>query len=152
MKTRVLFICHGNICRSTMAQCVFTDMVKKLHRENEFEIDSAATSTEEIGNPPHHGTVAKLRQVGIPVIPHRARQMTARDYREYDYLIGMDTYNIRNMQRIAGGDPDGKIYALLSFAGISRSIADPWYTGNFDETYDDVVTGLEAFLKFLDTN
>ncbi len=149
---RVLFVCHGNICRSTMAQCVFTDMVKKLHRENEFEIDSAATSTEEIGNPPHHGTVAKLRQVGIPVIPHRARQMTARDYREYDYLIGMDTYNIRNMLRIAGGDPDGKIYALLSFAGISRSIADPWYTGNFDETYDDVVTGLEAFLKFLDTN
>lgn len=147
---KVLFICHGNICRSTMAQCVFTDMVKKLNRENEFYIDSAATSTEEIGNPPHYGTVGKLREVGIPVIPHKARQMTRQDYREYDYLIGMDSYNIRNMERIAGGDPDGKIYALLSFAGSSRSIADPWYTGNFDETYDDIVEGLDGFLKFID--
>jgi len=147
---KVLFICHGNICRSTMAQCVFTDMVKKLHREHEFYIDSAATSREEIGNPPHYGTVNKLRQVGIPVVPHRARQMTREDYAEYDYLIGMDSYNIRNMERIAGGDPDGKIYSLLSFAGSNRSIADPWYTGNFDETYDDVVEGLNGFLKYLD--
>ena len=149
-KIKVLFICHGNICRSTMAQSVFADMVKKLHRENEFEIDSAATSTEEIGNTPHYGTVNKLRQVGIPLVPHRARQMTRGDYEYYDYLIGMDTYNIRNMQRIAGGDPDGKIYSLLSFAGSDRSIADPWYTDNFDETYRDVVEGLNAFLKYLD--
>ncbi len=149
MKIKVLFICHGNICRSTMAQCVFADMVKKLHIENEFEIDSAATGREEIGNPPHYGTVNKLRQVGIPVIPHRARQMTQRDYEDYDYLIGMDSYNIRNMERIAGGDPEGKIFSLLSFAGLSRSIADPWYTDNFDETYDDVVLGLNAFLDYL---
>ena len=147
---KVLFICHGNICRSTMAQSVFADMVKKLYRENEFEIDSAATSREEIGNTPHYGTVNKLRQVGIPLVPHRARQMTRGDYEYYDYLIGMDTYNIRNMQRIAGGDPDGKIYSLLSFAGSDRSIADPWYTDNFDETYRDVVEGLNAFLKYLD--
>ncbi len=147
---RVLFICHGNICRSTMAQSVFADMVNKLHRENEFEIDSAATSREEIGNTPHYGTVNKLRQVGIPLVPHRARQMTRGDYEYYDYLIGMDTYNIRNMERIAGGDPDGKIYSLLSFAGSDRSIADPWYTDNFDETYRDVVEGLNAFLKYLD--
>ena len=147
---RVLFICHGNICRSTMAQCVFTDMVKKLHREHEFYIDSAATSREEIGNPPHYGTVNKLRQVGIPIVPHKARQMTKSDYEEYDYLIGMDIANIKNMERIAGGDPDGKIYSLLSFAGSNRSIADPWYTDNFDDTYDDVVEGLNGFLKYLD--
>lgn len=146
---KVLFICHGNICRSTMAQSVFADKVKKLNREDEFEIDSAATSREEIGNTPHYGTVNKLRQVGIPVIPHRARQMTRADYDYYDYLIGMDTANIRNMERIAGGDPDGKIYSLLSFAGRYDSIADPWYTNNFDETYKDIVEGLEAFLQSL---
>ena len=90
------------------------------------------------------------RELGIPVIPHRARQMTRRDYEYYDYLIGMDSANIRNMERIAGGDPEGKIFSLLSFAGISRSIADPWYTDNFDETYDDVVMGLNAFIEYLD--
>lgn len=147
--TRVLFVCHGNICRSTMAQCVFVDMVHKLGLADCFEIDSAATSREEIGNPPHYGTVNKLRQVGIPVVPHRARQMTRGDYEYYDYLIGMDSYNIRNMERIAGGDPEGKIFSLLSFAGIERSIADPWYTDNFDETYDDVVLGLNALLEYL---
>ena len=147
--TKILFVCHGNICRSTMAQSVFADMVAKQHMEHLFEIDSAATSREEIGNTPHYGTVNKLRQVGIPLVPHRARQMTKQDYEYYDYLIGMDDYNIRNMQRIAGGDPDGKIYALLQFAGSTRSIADPWYTGNFDETYDDVCEGLHAFLAYL---
>ncbi len=146
---KVLFICHGNICRSTMAQSVFADMVAKQHMEHLFEIDSAATSREEIGNTPHYGTVNKLRQVGIPLVPHRARQMTKQDYEYFDYLIGMDDYNIRNMQRIAGGDPDGKIYALLQFAGSTRNIADPWYTGNFDETYDDVCEGLHAFLAYL---
>ena len=150
--TRVLFVCHGNICRSTMAQCVFTDMVKKLHREHEFEIDSAATSYEEIGNPPHYGTVNKLREVGIPLIPHRARRMTAGDYEYFDYLIGMDQENLRNMLRIVGGDPDGKIYSLLSFAGSDRSIADPWYTGNFDKTYEDIIEGLSAYIEFLDDN
>lgn len=146
---KILFVCHGNICRSTMAQCVFADMVEKMNISYEFEIDSAATSREEIGNGPHYGTVNKLRQVGIPVIPHRARQMTRTDYEYYDYLIGMDTANIRNMERIAGGDPDGKIYSLLSFAGLDRSIADPWYTGNFDETYRDIVLGLNAFIDYL---
>ena len=147
--TRVLFVCHGNICRSTMAQSVFADMVRKLNREDEFVIDSAATSREEIGNTPHYGTVNKLRQVGIPLIPHRARQMTKADYDNYDYLIGMDSANIYNMKRIAGGDPEGKIYALLSFAGSTRDIADPWYTGNFDETYNDIIEGLNAFLAHL---
>ena len=146
---KVLFVCHGNICRSTMAESVFTHMVKQRHIEHQFEIKSAATSREEIGNGPHYGTVNKLRQVGIPVVPHRATQMTPQDYDYYDYLIGMDTANIRNMNRIAGGDPDGKIYKLLSFAGSGRDVADPWYTGDFDSTYRDVVEGLEGFLEFL---
>ena len=147
---KVLFVCHGNICRSTMAQSMFQDMVNKMGLSGRFEIDSAATSREEIGNGPHYGTVSKLRSVGIPVVPHRARQMTRADYKYYDYLIGMDSYNISNMTRIAGGDPDGKIYQLLTFAGSNRSIADPWYTDNFDETYDDLVEGLNAFMKFLE--
>ena len=146
---KVLFVCHGNICRSTMAESVFTHMVKQRHIEHQFEINSAATSREEIGNGPHYGTVNKLRQVGIPVVPHRATQMTPQDYDYYDYLIGMDTANIRNMNRIAGGDLDGKIYKLLSFAGSGRDVADPWYTGDFDSTYRDVVEGLEGFLEFL---
>ena len=150
--TKILFICYGNICRSTMAESVFTYLVNQRGLKPNFEIDSAATSREEIGNPPHYGTVTKLRQVGIPVIPHRARQMTKDDYEYYDYLIGMDTANIRNMNRIAGGDPEGKIYKLPSFAGLSKDIADPWYTGNFDETYNDVLEGCNAFLDYLQDN
>ena len=146
---KILFICHGNICRSTMAQSVFADMVKKRHIEDDFIIESAATSREEIGNPPHHGTVNKLRQVGIPVVPHRAIQMTSEDYEKYDYLIGMDSANIRNMNRICGGDAKGKIYKLLTFAGRGDDVADPWYTGDFDATYRDVVEGLTAFLEYL---
>lgn len=145
MKTRVLFVCHGNICRSTMAQCMFQDMVNKKGLSDRFYIDSAATSREEIGNGPHYGTVQKLREAGIPVVPHRARQMTHADYDNYDYLIGMDSYNVSNMTRIAGGDPDNKIYQMLEFAGINRSIADPWYTDNFDDTYNDLVIGLNGF-------
>lgn len=146
---RVLMVCHGNICRSTMAESVFTHMVKQRHIDSQFEINSAATSREEIGNTPHYGTVGKLRQVGIPVVPHRAVQMTAEDYDRYDYLIGMDTANIRNMNRICGGDPQGKIYKLLTFAGKGNDVADPWYTGDFDATYRDVMEGLEGFLQFL---
>ena len=148
-KIRVLFICHGNICRSTMAESVMTHIVKERHMEDMFYINSAATSREEIGNGPHYGTVGKLRQVGIPVIPHRAIQMTKADYDNYDYLIGMDTANIRNMNRIAGGDSDEKIYKLLTFAGSGRDVADPWYTGDFDSTYRDVLEGCNAFLDFI---
>lgn len=144
---KILFVCHGNICRSTMAESVMAYMVKQRGVDALFEINSAATSREEIGNPPHYGTVNKLRQVGIPVIPHRAVQMTKDDYEYYDYLIGMDTANIRNMNRIAGGDPEGKIYKLMSFAGSARDVADPWYTGDFDVTYQDITEGLQAFLQ-----
>ncbi len=150
-KIKVLMICHGNICRSTLAESLFTHMVKQKGIEDIFYINSAATSREEIGNGPHYGTVKKLREMGVPVVPHHAVQMTKQDYEVYDYLIGMDTANIRNMNRIAGGDPDGKIYKILSFAGSGRDVADPWYTGDFDVTYDDVLAGCEGFLEYLAT-
>ena len=146
---KVLFICHGNICRSTMAQSVMTHLVKEAHLEHLFEIESAATSREEIGNSPHYGTVNELKYRGIPVVPHRAVQMTKADYEYYDYLIGMDTANIRNMNRIAEGDPEGKIYKLLSFAGDGSDVADPWYTGDFATTYRDVLRGCQALLQKL---
>ena len=146
---KVLFICHGNICRSTMAQSVLTHLVAQRGLADQFHIDSAATSREEIGNPPHYGTRRKLEAEGIPLVPHQAVQMTRNDYLEYDYLIGMDTANIRNMQRIAGGDSKGKIYKLLTFAGVGRDVADPWYTGDFDATYRDVKAGCEGFLEYL---
>ncbi len=146
---KILFCCHGNICRSTMAESVMTHLVKQKKIERLFEIASAATSREEIGNPPHYGTVNKLREEGIPVIPHRAVQMTKADYEYYDYLIGMDTANIRNMTRIADGDPVDKIYKLLSFAGSGRDVADPWYTGDFDATYEDVDAGCKALIEYL---
>ena len=146
---RVMFCCHGNICRSTMCQSVFAHMVKERGYEAEFIIDSCATSTEEIGNSPHRGTVRKLREVGIPLIPHRAKQISWKDYESFDFIIGMDTWNIRNLNRMLKGDPEGKVYKLLSFSGSGRDIADPWYTGNFDETYDDIIEGCEGFLEYL---
>lgn len=149
---KVLFICHGNICRSPMAQFVFQDMVNKRGLAEQFTIDSKATSTEELGNTPHRGTVRKMNEMRIPVIPHRASQITRRDYAGYDYIIGMDTWNIRNMNRIFGGDSERKIYKLLAFGGDGRDIADPWYTGNFDETYEDVCEGCEDFLRYLEEN
>ena len=149
---RILFVCHGNICRSTMSQSIFAHMVKERGLEDQFYIDSCATSTEEIGNPPHRGTVRKLRQMGIPLIPHRARQIKWKDYNDFDYIVGMDTWNIRNLNRMLKGDPEGKVYKLLSFHGDGRDIADPWYTGNFDETYDDITEGCLGFLKYLKEN
>ena len=149
---KILFICHGNICRSTMAESVFTHLAAQRGLLDCFEIDSAATSREEIGNTPHYGTVTKLRQVGIPVVPHRSRQMTVADCEYYDYLIGMDSANIRNINRIAGGNMGDKNYKLPSFAGQSKDIADPWFTGNFDDTYNDVLEGCEAFLDYLVEN
>lgn len=143
---KILFVCHGNICRSPMAEFVLKDMVKKVGKEKEYYIASAATSTEEIGNPVHRGTRKKLSSVGISTEGKYAVQMKKSDYDKYDYLIGMDEWNIRNMLRIAGGDPEHKIYRLLEFAGRDGEIADPWYTGDFDATYRDVVEGCRGFL------
>ena len=146
---KILFICHGNICRSTMAESVMTHIVKQQNLDSQFHIFSAATSREEIGNTPHYGTVGKLRSLGIPLVPHRAVQMTREDYKKYDYLIGMDQMNIRNMMRIIGRDDEHKVVKLLDFGENPRDIADPWYTGNFDLTYDDILEGCEALLDYL---
>lgn len=148
---KILFVCHGNICRSTMAQSIMTYMVNQANLTEHFTISSAATSTEEIGNPPHYGTVSKLRQMEIPVVPHKAVQMTRADYDKYDYLIGMDDANIRNMERITG-HKGGKIHKMLEFAGRTDSVADPWYTMDFDRTYEDIMQGCEAFLAYLKKN
>ena len=149
---KILFVCHGNICRSPMAEFLLKHMVKTRGIADQFHIASAATSTEEIGNPVHYGTRRKLATYGISVADKTAIRMQKQDYAAYDYLIGMDDANIRNMCRIAGGDPEHKIYKLLEFTGSTRDIADPWYTGNFDETYDDIMEGCEAFLEQLQKN
>ena len=143
-KVKILFICHGNICRSPMAEFVMKDMVRKAGLEWKFEIASAATSTEEIGNPVYPPARRKLAEHGISCKGKTARQMSRRDYDDYDLLIGMDRYNMRNMRSICGGDPEGKLRMLLN-----RDVADPWYTGNFDETYADVVRGCAALLEEL---
>lgn len=146
---KVLFICHGNICRSTMAQYVFQNMVNKSGLTDSFYIDSAATSREEIGNPPHHGTQRKLREMDIPCGDHRARQMRREEYDLFDYIVGMDSWNIRNINKIIGnGDPERKVSKLLDFTDRKGAdIADPWYTGDFDATYRDVKEGCEALLS-----
>lgn len=146
---KILFVCHGNICRSTMGEYVMKHLVKQAGREKEFLIDSAGTSREEIGNPVHHGTKRKLAQMGVPCGDHRARQMTREDYDRFDLLIGMDSANIRNMTRISGGDEDGKIHMMLDYTDRPGEVADPWYTGNFDETWDDVFEGCTKLLEQL---
>lgn len=146
---KVLFLCHGNICRSPMAEFVFADMAKRRGVEEMFYVDSAATSREEIGNPVHPGTVRKLKKEGVPMYPHRAKQITFKDYEYFDYIIVMEQYNITNLKRVIGEDTLGKVHTLLSFTAVEGDIADPWYTGNFDVTYDDIVKGCTALLDEL---
>ena len=138
-----MFVCHGNICRSPMAEFVMKELVKESSLD--FYIASSATSREEIGNDVHYGTKRKLHEVGIPFGPREATQLTSKDYKNYDYIIGMDTMNIRNIFRIIGSDPQEKVYKLLDFCG-GGDVADPWYTGDFDVTYRDVVRGCKALL------
>jgi protein-tyrosine phosphatase len=171
---RILFICHGNICRSTMAQSVMQYLVNEAGQMADFEIDSAATTTEELGRPPHHGTVRKLGEVGVPVVAHRARKVARGEYDDWDLLVYMDGENERHLKRIFGGDPKGKFVRLLAFApggglvdedgavrptahdaaavaqasAAAADVADPWYTGNFDETYRDVLAGCTGLLAW----
>ena len=147
--TKILFVCHGNICRSPMAEFVMKELVKEAGVADRFEIASAATSTEEIGNPVYPPARRKLAEHGIRCDGKRARQMTRADYQKYDLLIGMDTWNIRNMQRMCGGDREGKIRMLMDYTDHPRAVADPWYTGDFDATWDDVSEGCKALLKQL---
>ena len=144
---KILFICHGNICRSPMAEFIFRDMVDKRGLGAQFFIASAATSREEIGNPVYPPAKRKLKEHGIDPAGKTARQMTAGDYRDFDYLLAGERYNIRNMERISGGDPEHKNYRLLDFSDHPRDIADPWYTGDFDSTYADVLAGCRGLLE-----
>lgn len=144
---KILFVCHGNICRSTMAEYVMKDLVRKQGLAKDFYITSSAVSTEEIGNPVHPGTRAKLREEGISCGNHRAVQLQKGDLARFDYLLGMDTANIRTMHRILG--KDDKIRRLLDFSAQPRDIADPWYTGNFDDTFRDVLEGCTALLQHI---
>lgn len=146
---RILFVCHGNICRSPMAEFVMKDLVKKCGRGEEFHIESAATSTEEIGNGVYPPARRELAAHDIESTGHHARQLRRSDYDKFDLLIGMDEANIRNMTRICRGDPDGKIHKLLSYIGSNRDVADPWYTGDFRQTWDDVSAGCKALLDAL---
>ena len=152
--TKILFVCHGNICRSPMAEYVMKALVKEAGLSDRFYIASAATSTEELGNPVHRGTKAKLRQEGIPCPERRAVRMRPEDVESFDWILGMDSRNIANIRRIAGlkdGDPRcAKIRRLLDFSPRPRDIADPWYTGDFDETFRDVMEGCRALLVHLE--
>ena len=149
---KILFVCHGNICRSPMAEFILKDIVSKLDIADQFEIASAATSTEEIwngiGNPVYPPAKKELAKHGIDCSGKRARQLCMQDYQYYDYLIGMDSNNIRNMEKILF-HKGKKIYKLLEFADSHADIADPWYTGKFEKTYQDIKKGCEAFLNYL---
>ena len=144
---KVLFVCHGNICRSPMAEYIFRDLVNKRGISRKFKIASAATSMEEIGNPIYPPAKRKLAEHGIQAEGHRARRMERRDYQEYDYLIGMERYNIRNMMRILGSDPQDKVSRLLDHSKRPRDIDDPWYSGDFETAYQDILEGCECLLK-----
>lgn len=144
---RIMFVCHGNICRSPMAEFVLKDMIKKKGLEDSFFVESSATSCEELGSDVHKGTKRKLFDMGIACPLRRARQLNKNDFDKYDYFIAMDNYNVANIHRILGDNGKLKTKRLLEFAGFSRDIADPWYTGNFDQTYEDIFIGCEALLN-----
>ncbi|MBQ8611799.1 MAG: low molecular weight phosphotyrosine protein phosphatase [Oscillospiraceae bacterium] len=148
-KIRILFVCLGNICRSPMAEFVMKDLIKKAGLAEYFEIASAATSSEELGNPVYPPARRKLAEHGLDCTGKTARQLTAADYRYYDLLVGMDASNLRNMQRLCGGDPHKKLSLLLDYTARPGSVADPWYTGDFEATWRDVNEGCAALLEQL---
>ena len=146
---KILFICHGNICRSPMAEMVLKHFVRAAGLEKDFYIDSAATDYDEIGNGMHRGTRQVLTKNNVPFTDHRARLVTPDDYNDFDLLIIMDGENERHLKRRVGEDTDNKIHYLLAYAGLDRDVADPWYTGNFEETWKDVTLGCRSLLDFL---
>lgn len=146
---KILFVCHGNICRSPMAEFVMKHLVAEAGVAERFHIESAATSTEEIGNGVYPPARRKLAEHGIGCEGKTARQMTSRDYSRFDLIVGMDSANLRNMRRICGGDPDGKIHLLMDYTDSPRDVADPWYTGDFEATWRDVLAGCRALLERL---
>ena len=147
--TKILFVCHGNICRSPMAEFVMKDLVQKAGLENQFHIESAATSTEEIGNPVYPPARRKLAEHGISCQGHAARQLTRKDYDRFDLLIGMDFANLRNMRRMCGGGEKNKIHLLMDYTHRPGEVADPWYTENFEATWQDVLEGCQGLLDSL---
>ena len=149
MMMSILFICHGNICRSPMAEFVMKDLVKKSGLEAQFHIESAATSTEEIGNPVYPPVRRKLAEHGISCEGKTARQLVSADYDRFDVLAGMDRANLRNMRRICGGDHDGGLHLLMDYTDRPGDVADPWYTGDFEATWQDVLAGCQGLLKQL---
>ncbi len=146
---KIMFVCHGNICRSPMAEFVMKDLVRRAGREGDIFVASAACRRDEIGSDTYLGTREKLDEMGVPYQKRRAVQITRDDYESYDYIVAMDMENIRDLDRLSGGDPKRKVRRLMEFAGEDRDVADPWYTGNFDVTYMDVLKGCKALLKSL---
>ncbi len=149
---KIMFVCHGNICRSTMAEFIMKDIVKKNNRTNEYLIQSGATSTEEIGNDTHWGTKQILDEMNIPYTKRCAVQLKKSDYDKFDFIIGMDSANMRNINIIIGYDKNNKIHKLLSFAHIDRDVADPWYTRDFRTTYNDIELGCRKLFEYLENN
>ena len=143
---KVLFVCHGNICRSPMAEFIFKDYLKKKKMDDLFHIESCATSSEEIGNPVHYGTKRILDNLGIDCSSKRARKIKQQDFFDFDYIIAMDKNNLRWLNGYNGIE---KVKLLLEYAGLKRDVRDPWYTGDFEETYEDILLSIESFFKYL---
>ncbi len=143
----ILFVCHGNICRSPMAEFVMKDLVMRKGLQDSYRIESCATSSEELGKDMYPPAKAELDRRGVPYTRRAARRMTPSDYSRYDLIVAMDSQNLRNMRPFVGNDPDGKVSLLLSHAGEDRGVADPWYTGDFSTTYRDVLRGCEGILR-----